>query len=327
MKTAVKEGLPYYHWLVLGLVCFGWAVTRVAAGGPVFQIPDSVIVRGPNVSVMDLGSLDGAGAAEVTRELKTASLGVAPQPGKERTFSKDYVTAILRQHHLENLLTLRMGAEVIIKRDSVHITGEELTKQMETQLPPLNSDCIARRLEAPGLAAGIWLEKGELRTVVKPLGKIPEQGTIVFQIDFFVNEVKKRTIHQRAEIKINGLVYQAKRTINPREELTEADFRVSEAEIGNRQQYYGKFPERCRVVKKIGPGETLNRNSFQQIPLVKKGDPLTAVLKLEGLEIKVTAQAERDGWLGDEIRVANSASKQVFQAKVIGRNRVEVKME
>ena len=314
------------RWLLPCLAYFGLWITQVAAGGAILEIPDGVTVPGPKVSVMDLGSLDDQSLA-VIKELKRVSLGMAPQPGQERKFSRNYLASLLKQYHLQDEVDLRMGPEVTVRTEGVCITGEELRTMMEAQLPPANGTFIARRLIIPNLKKEIWLEKGDLQVVVKPLGRIPEQGTVVFGIEFFVNQVRKKAIHQSAEIRLTGLIYQAKRDIKPQEMLTAADFRVSEAEIGNRQQYYGAFPAECRAVKKIQSGETLGRNSFQRIPLVGKGRPVTVIVSLDDAEIKVTAEAGRDGWLGDEIRVVNSKSKQAFKAKVIGRNTVEVKSE
>lgn len=79
----------------------------------------------------------------------------------------------------------------------------------------------------------------------------------------------------------------------------------------------------ARLIRRIGSGQPIGNNN---ICLVCSGDLVTIFARTGGIEIKTGGEARGSGALGDTIRVQNSRSKRIIDARVVGVGEVEVRM-
>ncbi|MBY5979969.1 flagellar basal body P-ring formation chaperone FlgA [Ferrimonas balearica] len=79
----------------------------------------------------------------------------------------------------------------------------------------------------------------------------------------------------------------------------------------------------ARLVRRIGNGQPVSSNN---ICLVCSGDLVTIYARTGGIEIKTSGEARGSGALGDTIRVQNSRSQRIIDARVVGIGEVEVRM-
>lgn len=74
---------------------------------------------------------------------------------------------------------------------------------------------------------------------------------------------------------------------------------------------------------RIRPGDVLTRRMIDAPPLVAVGSVVEAFVKNGGVVVSFRAESRSDGELNETVRVADG-SRNVFRAKVIGKNLVEI---
>lgn len=296
-------------------------VNAGAANIPILEIPDRVIVPGPNIYLSDLGSIQNHSATE--RINLTVDLGPAPYPGQVRVFSRSYLKLILEQKGFNENLDIKMGKQVEVRVESTCITAAQVKEAIEQALPPSAPSILKRWIEFRNLPAETWLSKGEWEIKVSPVGRLPQVGSALFRVTFTKdNELK--TINVSGKIRALGRVYQAVRDIGRHSLISASDFKLVEAELTNGQELLGNLPQNIRSTKLLKKGKILETDYFQPLPLVMRGNFVNVLVKSNNVVIRMIGIAQKDGWLGDQILITNPGSKEKFQGRVIGGNMVEV---
>ncbi|MCY7294555.1 flagellar basal body P-ring formation chaperone FlgA [Alteromonas sp. a30] len=77
----------------------------------------------------------------------------------------------------------------------------------------------------------------------------------------------------------------------------------------------------ARLKRRSRPGYPISPN---MLCFVCKGDAVTIVAEVEGMQIKATGMAEQDGNIGDTILIRNKRSKKRISARVVSVNQVVV---
>ncbi len=306
--------------LLLSLITCSYVNAR-AAGIPVLEIADRVIVPGPKIYLSDLGTIHYA--SETERMDLRVDLGPAPYPGQVRVFSRDYLGLILKQKGFNENLNIRMGTQVEVRVESTCITASQVEAEIRKALPQNETFIVKKWIELRNLPAETWLSKGEWQINASPLGELPRVGTALFRVTFSKgNEL--RTTNVSGKIRAIGQVYQAVRNINRHSLINDTDFRVMEIELTNGQEMLGRLPQNIRSTRLIKEGDILETDHFQPLPLVTKDNFVNVIVKGGNVAIKMTGIARKDGWMGEQILIYNPDSKKQFQGRVIGRNLVEV---
>ncbi|MDP1603559.1 MAG: flagellar basal body P-ring formation chaperone FlgA [Legionella sp.] len=78
------------------------------------------------------------------------------------------------------------------------------------------------------------------------------------------------------------------------------------------------------VARTISPGYPLTKKNLKQLPLVRRNQRVTLILKQGAIEITMIGIAKSDGYLNDTINVLNPTSKKVVDAVVVSKDRVEI---
>lgn len=312
--------------IVLGLIfiipVFGNSPAAATAAGPTLEIPAAIVVPGPKITMAELGSLRGAGDAEL-RFLQGIGLGMAPPPGEKRVFNRSYLEFVLRQYpHLQEL-RLKMGEKVVARTESFHIGGPELAAEIEGLLPPKPPGVIRQWVEYRNLPEELWLAKGDWKVEAVAAGTIPKLGKVLFKLKLSNGAVIKE-MNIAAVIKKTALVYRIIRNIPAHTCLNQADFEKVEITLVNGKEYVGVFPEGYRNIRAFRNGRILENGLIQPVPLVQKGMDVTVLARGNGVEITLSGIAKKDGWLGDRIVLVNPVSKKEFKGRVTGKSCVEV---
>lgn len=77
----------------------------------------------------------------------------------------------------------------------------------------------------------------------------------------------------------------------------------------------------ARSSRYISAGQAV---TLRQICLVCKGDSVTVIAKIKGLQVKTSGIAQQNGSLGDNIAILNRRSSKRIEARVVAVNRVEI---
>jgi flagella basal body P-ring formation protein FlgA len=89
----------------------------------------------------------------------------------------------------------------------------------------------------------------------------------------------------------------------------------------------GRLPDRVvgmRAARDLAEGTVVTQAELRSTALVRSGDVVVTVVKVDGLIVRGTAVAAQQGRLGQTIRVVNPASGRALKAKVVGPGEVEV---
>lgn len=77
----------------------------------------------------------------------------------------------------------------------------------------------------------------------------------------------------------------------------------------------------ARSSRYISAGQAV---TLRQVCLVCKGDSVTVIAKIKGLQVKTSGIAQQNGSLGDNIAILNRRSSKRIEARVVAVNRVEI---
>jgi flagellar basal body P-ring formation protein FlgA len=78
------------------------------------------------------------------------------------------------------------------------------------------------------------------------------------------------------------------------------------------------------VARTIPAGYPLTKKNLKQLPLVRRNQRVTLVLRQGAIEITMLGIAKSDGYMNDTINVLNPTSKKVVDAVVVSKDRVEI---
>lgn len=318
---------------LLGLILAGVASAQESQPAIVIEIPAKITVAGPQLTLGDLAAIHGATAAELDT-LRKIDLGAAPEPGQLRSFTRGYLFLIIRQQGFDKEFTLKMSEQVVVRVAGVSIQAADFEKTLTGLLPPHKPGIIKKWLEISDLPGEIWIGKDD-EWLLEPavVGTWPEVGPVLFKVRLSVSKRSnengsetpwRRYFNIRGKVRETALLYRPIRDISYHRELRSGDFEQVEAELATGREWVGEFPVKTRSTRLIKRGEVLRDDFIQPVPLVLKDHPVEVMVKGSGVQIRIMGIAKSDGWLGDEIKVMNPASKKLFRAKVIGEEMVEV---
>lgn len=316
-----------YRWIGLILITAGaftglmWANSDPTV--PIFEIPESITVEGPGLSLGDLGVIQGGTGADF-ENLKKINLGSAPLPGHIRKITRSCILMILQQYRLDKRITIKMGEEVEIRVTATNIKSSYFEAVINRLLPPQKSGIIKQWVEVYSLPE-IWIKKDQnwhLDAAVN--GDLPEIGPVLFKVILSVTGANNRVFNISGKIHKTALVYRAIREIPRHAKFSSNDFVMNEMELTNGKELVGEIPEKVRSSKVIRRGETLRGDYYQPVPLVYKDHEVHVIVKGPTIEVIIVGIAKSDGWLGDDIPIINQTSKKLFHAKVSGEEQVEV---
>lgn len=301
----------------------------------IVRVHDDAHVSGPDIVLGDIATIESADE-QLRARLQQLVIGRAALPGQRRELHVATMRTRMRQQRLpvQRVLIDTSTPEVFVRTRANTVSGAVLAEAALTAMD-------AHASSTPHSAAGDaqWVFECALPdeiTVVDGLlsvrahrvsGSAP--GALVAAVDVMVAGAVQRTVMVRCDAALErdvlvtatslkrhdnlqpDAVAVERRTFTslPREALVPL---VAAEELGN-----------WRVTRPIGPGAVLTVGMVEPAPAVRRGDKVSIVASLDGIEISVPGVALADGQPGDVIRVENEQSGQVVQVLVVDEARVE----
>jgi flagella basal body P-ring formation protein FlgA len=134
------------------------------------------------------------------------------------------------------------------------------------------------------------------------------------------------TVPVVVRLTIEAPVYVSTQQLNRHQELNADVVRQEVRELATGNEWLGELTaEKYRVTRDLPAERVLLARDLEEKPLVTKGSKIRLILESGPIQVELTAQAEADGWLNQEIIVTNLSSKRRLTATVIGPGLVEVK--
>lgn len=135
------------------------------------------------------------------------------------------------------------------------------------------------------------------------------------------------SIYVTGKISIYGYALVARRTLNRGETLSSSDVQLVEKDLTN--LHYGFYSEVDEVLgqqatRALPAGQVLTPSSIKPPLLIRRGDQVTLMAEIGGIEVSMMGEALNDGIQGQRLRVRALNSKRVVEGQVISANVVKV---
>jgi flagella basal body P-ring formation protein FlgA len=312
-------------FFVLSLILLTRMIPVVAAEPKaVITLPPAVEVEGDE---LELGQVATIEAEPTLREkLSKINLGRAPRFGETASLYRTNVLYILDRSGLAGTYTLEMPAKVTVTRASQLVTPEQMLAAVEAYIgEQASSSWTSWRVE-PGRLQERRVPQGELTYRVEGDRTPPKPGLNTFRLGLMVDGAVFTTVPVVVRLTIEAPVYVSTQQLNRHQELNADVVRQEVRELATGNEWLGELTaEKYRVTRDLPAERVLLARDLEEKPLVTKGSKIRLILESGPIQVELTAQAEADGWLNQEIIVTNLSSKRRLTATVIGPGLVEVK--
>lgn len=78
--------------------------------------------------------------------------------------------------------------------------------------------------------------------------------------------------------------------------------------------------------RRLGEGERVSGSFLSAVPVVRRGDSVSIVVRKGTLSLRIPGEVLEDGAVGDKVRVRNVQSKRILEASVVSGEEVEVRI-
>jgi flagella basal body P-ring formation protein FlgA len=290
-------------------------------------LPDKAHVRGNEIKLGEIATIQGADAADAER-LAQLQLGGAPAPGYMRVFRKADIETRVRSV-LPRAEIVFTGAETCrVEPELQTVRGDELRAAADEALRALltarDASFVAQGqladLQVPRPAAKLELRASPdvhaLRsgTVSIPIqvwidGQIYQTAFAGYSIDLFeTRPVLARDVRRGDVLGADAVVLQRVRIVDVLDERVLGPTMV----VG------------ASALRDLARGAAVTDHDVQRAQLVKRGELVTIEIRKGAICARSSAVAEQDGAIGDVIHVTTAETKRALTAVVVGRAAVQI---
>jgi flagella basal body P-ring formation protein FlgA len=313
LLLSAAPGLP-----VLNAAWCAPAITEI-------RVLKNVTVSNKEVSLAEICDPETL-SAEWKAILGGLNIGDAPPAGAEKFIDPGQLRAFLvklldSQGVNPSDVKLDIPDGIVVRRQSVQITQEQIEsifkKFVLENSPWKQQDLTIQRVHYSGLPS---IPTGTMSYEVNASPKERYIGNVNVTIDFYVNGEKVRTLGVVGRVEVFGTVYLASRPLKPNDMITAADLetqRINLTEAADRFATRLDQAENHRVVHGIGMHQPIELKNLDKPLVLKRGDPVTIVFDLPGLQVTAKGQVNTDGSVGDTLAVTNTTSKKTIYCKVV----------
>lgn len=308
------------------------AVAAAAAAGdqvvPTVRIGSMTSVRGPAITLGDIGDVEGADAA-MASALEALHLGVSPMPGSWRELERELILSqLVRNGFGPRRVRLVCPKTVRIYRESMTVSQEALEDRLRDYIAA-NSPWGPGEAQIKSISriGDVVVPAGELTISVFPRGNVNYLGPVPFVVELAVDGRKVSSMTMQADI---GVFRDAVVTTTPipaHQVIGPADVELRRIDISSaRGKAFSSVDEVIGMATTtyLQAGSVVTARNLNKPILVRRGDAVSLIASRPGFIIKTTGIAQGDGRLGEVIKVLNPVSRKVIEAEVVGARRAKV---
>jgi flagellar basal body P-ring formation protein FlgA len=300
------------------------------AWGAVPPITEIRIFRNAEVRQKDVSLADICDRATMPQEwqavLSGINIGDAPLAGSEKFIDpgqlRDYLVRVIESQGVNSSdVKLDIPDRIVVRRESTSISQEQIeaifTKYITDNSPWKREDIVIQRVNFSGIPK---IPTGHMTYEVIPGSKERFIGNITASIDFFVNGEKVRTLGVAGRVEVHQNVFLAARPFKQNEIITLADLELKKVNITDAADRYAMKPEQVenrRVLRNVSLHQPIELKDLDKPLVLKRGDPVTIVFDLPGLQVTAKGQVNVDAGVGDSLAVTNISSKKTVFCKVV----------
>ncbi len=151
-------------------------------------------------------------------------------------------------------------------------------------------------------------------------------GNVTIPVNIVDNDKILKKVFVSVKIRVFDSVFVARSDINQYQTFSEENVEKKWSEITGLDQPVRLESEinGKRSNRYITEGKTILINLIENLPIIKNGQQITIISRINSVVISATGLAREDGRKGDIINVENKASGAKLKAKVIDKDKVEI---
>jgi flagella basal body P-ring formation protein FlgA len=317
------------------------------ASGAVFRLKSDVDCSSVLVQLGDVAEVV-ADTPQVRQSLESITLGLAPGTGKERSLSVDDIKDQLRRRGVNLAEHEFLGANRVrligptSRAERPEPSNRPLpASSREQALAERNLQEAVRRFLArvgveeagalaidatipPDLVARLAASKSDQIEVSG--GTAPWIGSQAFFVRVHENGTET-PVPFNAELTLPHHVVVARHRLPRGVALEAGDVELVRLDTrGSVADGYGRLEDVVgqQTTQSIEPGQPITSRHVESIPLVRRGDVVTVVVRGPGFVVKRLARARGEGARGDSVALVTLEGRQQFMAEVVGVRELEV---
>lgn len=221
-------------------------------------------------------------------------------------------------------VTLPVDAAVLREQEILDLVRNEVVLRL--QVPKRDVEVEWQDMQLSSLLPAI--PEGQLTMSIAQTTRLGGRGNVPVLLS--IDGKKFRTIFPRLDVRIFQAVLVAKNRIGRGSPANESDVMVQRQPVsGFNIVPLTKFNDvlGSESTRDIAPGTVLTAQMFKIPPMIKAGDEVNIILYSGGLTIITSGVARSTGGRGQMIKVLNRESKVEIVGRVVGPNRVEIRLE
>ena len=330
------------------IVVFLLHTVSAAASGAVFRLRDEVSCESVLVQLGDVAEVITE-TPEAKRSLDQVTLGLAPGAGKVRYLSLDDIKHQLRRRGVNLTEHQFLGANRV-KLLGPRTQRERPAKAKQQAMPSSREQTRAERnlqsavrsflarigfAEAEALTISVAIPPSLVAAVAqtepKKLkisgGKAPWVGRKRFFVQRATENGSSATLPFTAELTLPRHIVVARHRLPRGVPIEQGDVELLRADTGTLQANgYGRLEDVVgkQTIQTLEAGQPVTSRHVQSIPLVRRGDVVTVLVRGPGFVVKRLARARGEGTRGDSITVTSLKDRKQFLAQIVGVREVEV---
>ncbi len=323
----------------------------------------SAVVVTDDIHLNDVSELRGFDA-KTELALRQARIMPSPAPGQSLTLPQGVIRDAIRAAGANMALVTVSGAarcEVVRPASSVAlVTATEPTKRVKSRVDPSSSvdhsqagPHASAKSDATMRAAVVRFFESELaryrgradvmfgRSAQQLLELASPQytfrvrrsgstvlGLVAVEVDVISNGRVVQTVPLVVQVSMTRDVVVARRSINQGATIGAGDIETTELRFSRVDQIGLLDVERIigqRAKRFVSSGTMIDLSDVESVPIIIRGQLITLVSAVGGIEIVTTGKAAADGLFGDTIKVRAADNRRIeFDAVVIGPGRARV---
>lgn len=285
-------------------------------------------VAGGTMTIGDIAAVECSDSS-LASSLKAVRLGVSPMPGSWRELEKEVILNQLQRSGY-SLKDVKLLSPKFIKvyRKSQTISQPVLESRIRDFIAA-NAPWTSAEMDVTEVSQvrDLMIPEGDLFIDVRLRGTGSYLGLTPFIADIHVDGKSVKQIVIQARIRVFRQAIVAINAIPNGQMISANDLELRRIDISTAKgKSFSKLQDLSQMAAKtyIQAGQVITTSHVIPPILVKRGNVVSLEATSRGFQIRTTGIAQQDGRRGELIRVKNTSSKKIIDAKVTGSGRVEV---
>lgn len=167
--------------------------------------------------------------------------------------------------------------------------------------------------------------KDTLEAFLPPGGRIGSISSVGIRCQ----KPKPWSLYVPMRVKIFTPVITASHPLRPGSRISPGDFQMLEMDVANLPTGYFSNPEQVlnKVLKRpLGMGAIFSPETIEAAPLIRRGEQVILLAETQGMQIRASGKALKDGAEGAVIQVLNLSSQRIIEGVVTAAGIVKIIM-